>query len=31
MPLLDIWAKTPEQLEDKQVHQLIAFAGGGTS
>ena len=29
MPLLDIWAKTPDQLEDKQVHQLIAFAGGG--
>lgn len=29
MPLLDIWDKTPDQLEDKQVHQLIAFAGGG--
>lgn len=29
MPLLDIWAKTPDKLEDKQVHQLIAFAGGG--
>jgi hypothetical protein len=29
MPLLDIWAKTPNQLEDKQVHQLIAFAGAG--
>ena len=29
MPLLDIWAKTPDQLEDKHVHQLIAFAGGG--
>lgn len=29
MPLLDLWAKTPDQLEDKQVHQLIAFAGKG--
>jgi hypothetical protein len=29
MPLLDLWAKTPDQLEDKQVHQLIAFAGNG--
>lgn len=29
MPLLDIWGKTPDQLEDKQVYQLIAFAGGG--
>lgn len=29
MPLLDLWAKTPDQLEDKQIHQLIAFAGGG--
>lgn len=29
MPLLDLWAKTPDQLEDKQVHQLIAFAGAG--
>jgi hypothetical protein len=29
MPLLDLWAKTPVQLEDKQVHQLIAFAGNG--
>ena len=29
MPLLDIWATTPDQLEDKQIHQLIAFAGGG--
>lgn len=29
MPLLDIWAKTPHQLHDKQVHQLIAFAGTG--
>ena len=29
MPLLDIWTKSPDQLHDKQVHQLIAFAGGG--
>ena len=29
MPLLDLWTKTPDQLEDKQVHQLIAFAGKG--
>ncbi len=29
MPLLDLWAKTPDQLEDKQIHQLIAFAGSG--
>ena len=29
MPLLDLWAKTPGQLEDKQVQQLIAFAGNG--
>jgi hypothetical protein len=29
MPLLDLWAKTPDQLQDKQVHQLIAFAGNG--
>ena len=29
MPLLDIWAKSPDQLHEKQVHQLIAFAGGG--
>ena len=29
MPLLDLWAKTPDQLEDKQIHQLIAFAGNG--
>ena len=29
MPLLELWAKTPDQLEDKQVHQLIAFAGNG--
>lgn len=29
MPLLDLWAKSPDQLEDKQIHQLIAFAGNG--
>lgn len=29
MPLLDLWAKSPNQLEDKQIHQLIAFAGNG--
>jgi hypothetical protein len=29
MPLLNILAKTPDQLEDKQIHQLIAFAGNG--
>lgn len=29
MPLLDLWAKSPEQLRDKQVQQLIAFAGAG--
>lgn len=29
MALLDLWTKTPEQIQQKQVHQLIAFAGGG--
>ncbi len=29
MPLLDLWNKTPDQLKDKQVQQLIAFAGAG--
>lgn len=29
MPLLDLWTKSPDQLEDKQIHQLIAFAGNG--
>lgn len=29
MPLLDLWTKSPEQLQDKQVQQLIAFAGAG--
>lgn len=29
MALLDLWNKTPDQLKDKQVQQLIAFAGAG--
>jgi hypothetical protein len=29
MPLLDLWRQSPEQLRDKQVQQLIAFAGAG--
>ena len=29
MALLDLWTKSPEQLQDKQVQQLIAFAGAG--
>ena len=29
MALLDLWNDSPEQLQDKQVHQLIAFAGAG--
>lgn len=29
MALLDLWTKSPDQLEDKQVQQLIAFAGAG--
>jgi len=29
MALLDLWNTTPDQLNDKQVHQLIAFAGAG--
>ncbi len=29
MALLDLWNSTPDQLRDKQVHQLIAFAGNG--
>jgi hypothetical protein len=29
MALLDLWHNTPDQLKDKQVHQLIAFAGSG--
>ena len=29
MSLSDIWKKTPEQLEGKLVHQVLAFAGDG--
>ena len=29
MALLDLWKKSPDQLKDKQVHQLIGFAGSG--
>ena len=29
MPLLDLWQRTPEQIRDKRVHQLIAFCGDG--
>lgn len=29
MSLLDLWKKTPDQLIDKQVNQVISFAGGG--
>lgn len=29
MALLDLWKTSPDQLSDKQIHQLIAFAGGG--
>lgn len=29
MSLLDLWQKSPEQLKDKHVQQLIAFAGCG--
>lgn len=29
MALLDLWNKSPEQLQDKQVQQLIAFSGEG--
>ena len=29
MSLLDLWKKTPEQLADKQVNQVITFAGNG--
>jgi hypothetical protein len=29
MALLDLWSKSPDQLQDKQVQQLIAFAGAG--
>ena len=30
MALIDIWRKSPEQIRDKQISQLIAFAGEGT-
>ena len=29
MALLDLWNDAPVQLRDKQIHQLIAFAGAG--
>lgn len=29
MALLDLWNKSPDQLRDKQIQQLIAFAGTG--
>jgi hypothetical protein len=29
MALLDLWQRTPEQVKDKHVQQLIAFAGDG--
>lgn len=29
MSLLDLWSKSPDQLGDKKIHQLIAFAGKG--
>ena len=29
MPIPGIWATTPDQLEDKQIHRLIAFSGRG--
>jgi hypothetical protein len=29
MALLDLWKRTPDQLSDKQIQQLIAFAGAG--
>lgn len=29
MALLDLWNDAPDQLRDKQIHQLIAFAGAG--
>jgi hypothetical protein len=29
MALLDLLKKSPDQVQDKQVQQLIAFAGGG--
>lgn len=29
MSLLELWKSSPEQIHDKQIHQLIAFAGEG--
>lgn len=29
MSLQDLWVKSPEQIRDKHVQQIIAFAGGG--
>ncbi len=29
MSLAEIWTRSPDQLADKQVHQIIAFAGAG--
>ena len=29
MALIDIWRNSPEQIRDKQINQLIAFAGEG--
>lgn len=29
MSLIDLWRNSPEQLEEKQVQQVIAFAGSG--
>ncbi len=29
MALLDLWNKSPDQLQDKQIQQLIVFAGEG--
>jgi hypothetical protein len=29
MPLRDLWVTTPDQIRDKQVQQIIAFAGEG--
>ena len=30
MALIDLWRNSPEQIRDKQINQLIAFAGEGT-
>jgi hypothetical protein len=29
MSLAEIWTRSPDQLADKQVHQITAFAGSG--